>query len=140
VQSVEDLFAGYPNAVRMYHHVREVLQGFGLVEVAVTRSQVSFRAQGGTRFCWMWRPPEGVKGISDEAVVLTFDLPCRLASERIRQAVEPRPGRFTHHLVLGSEADVDDEVLGWLREAWGMAQGRVGTRWGGANSPVSEAH
>jgi hypothetical protein len=31
---------------------------------------------------------------------------------------EPRPGQFTHHLDLSSVADLDDEVRGWLRNAW----------------------
>ena len=28
------------------------------------------------------------------------------------------PGRLTHHLELYVTADIDDEVLDWLREAW----------------------
>jgi hypothetical protein len=74
-QDVEMLFAGYPAAVSLYRHVRKSLEGLGPVEMAITKTQVSFRAQRGLRFCWMWCPPEGVKGVPDEAVVLTFDLP-----------------------------------------------------------------
>ena len=27
-------------------------------------------------------------------------------------------GRFTHHLELHAESDIDDEVREWLQEAW----------------------
>ena len=42
-------------------------------------------------------------------------------SPRWKQVVEPAPGRFTHHLELRSVDEVDDEVGGWLREAWEAA-------------------
>lgn len=103
---MEDLFAGHPNAVRLCHRVRKAVEGLGPVEVAVTGSQVSFRAQGGERFCWLGRPPEGVKGLADETVVLS--LRYRLTSSRIQQVVEPRPGRFTHHLVQHQVADLEE--------------------------------
>jgi hypothetical protein len=60
------LFAGYPGAVSLYRHVRKFLEGLEPVEVVITKTQVSFRAQRGLRFYWMWRPLEGVKGVPDE--------------------------------------------------------------------------
>jgi hypothetical protein len=35
--------------------------------------------------------------------------------------VEPAKGRFTHHLELREPDEVDEEVAGWLREAWEAA-------------------
>jgi hypothetical protein len=51
-------------------------------------------------------------------LVLTVLLPWRDESPRWKQVVEPYPGRFTHHLELYETADIDEEVVGWLREAW----------------------
>jgi hypothetical protein len=45
----------------------------------------------------------------------------RSDSPRWKEIVEPAPGRFTHHLELYDVADVDDEVRGWLRQAWEAA-------------------
>jgi hypothetical protein len=53
--------------------------------------------------------------------VLTLALRRRDSSPRWKEIVEPRPGRFTHHLELRSAADIDDKVLGWLQEAWDAA-------------------
>ena len=50
--------------------------------------------------------------------MLTLSLQRRDPSPRWKEVVEPAPGRFTHHLELYTTADIDDEVLDWLREAW----------------------
>jgi hypothetical protein len=42
----------------------------------------------------------------------------RTLYEAVREVVEPYPGRFTHHLELYETADVDAEVVQWLRQAW----------------------
>ena len=46
------------------------------------------------------------------------------ASPRFKEIVEPSEGRFMHHLELFSAEEIDDEVAGWLREAWEYAAGR----------------
>jgi hypothetical protein len=51
-------------------------------------------------------------------LVLTLSFPGRNVSPRWKEIVEPTPGRFTHHLELHSVADIDDELGGWLRDAW----------------------
>jgi hypothetical protein len=62
--------------------------------------------------------PEQYLHRSAAPLVLTVGLRRRDPSPRWKQVVEPAPGRFTHHLVLYATADLDDEVRGWLREAW----------------------
>jgi hypothetical protein len=56
-------------------------------------------------------------------LVLTISLPYRDPSARWKEIVEPYPERFTHHLELQDVTDIDDQVRGWLREAW-VAAGR----------------
>ncbi|MHB1318955.1 MAG: hypothetical protein ACYCYF_10095, partial [Anaerolineae bacterium] len=50
-------------------------------------------------------------------LVLTFGLRRRLDDLRIVEAVEPYPGRWTHHLIVARAEDVDAQVLAWLEEA-----------------------
>ena len=54
-------------------------------------------------------------------LVLTFSFHGRDESPRWKEVVQPAPDRYTHHLELFSTADVDDEVRGWLRDAWTAA-------------------
>ena len=55
---------------------------------------------------------------NDPGVVVTFGLGRREQSPRIAAAVEPCPGRWTHHVTVTAEAALDGELLGWLQEAW----------------------
>lgn len=57
----------------------------------------------------------------EEGLVLSFGLGRRLDSPRIGAAVEPYPGRWTHHMALTDAAQLDGELLAWLREAWAFA-------------------
>ena len=38
------------------------------------------------------------------------------------QVSEPYPGRWTHHLVIGSVEEIDDELMDWVREAYEYAR------------------
>ena len=55
---------------------------------------------------------------------MTFGLDHRLASPRIALAVEPYPNRWTHHLIVTDEAQIDAELMGWLRAAYAFAQSK----------------
>lgn len=54
-------------------------------------------------------------------LVLTFSFRSRNESQRWKEIVEPAPGRYTHHLELYSTADIDEDVRGWLQDAWTAA-------------------
>jgi hypothetical protein len=51
-------------------------------------------------------------------LVLTLALLRRDASPRWKELVQRVKGRFTHHLELNTEGDIDAEVRSWLYEAW----------------------
>ena len=50
-------------------------------------------------------------------LTITFGLAYRKESERIDVAVEAYPNRWTHHVMIGSVEEVDDELLSWIEEA-----------------------
>ena len=54
-------------------------------------------------------------------LVVTVGLARRLDSPRVAVATEPYPGRWTHHVVISDPAEVDDELMGWVREAAAFA-------------------
>lgn len=53
---------------------------------------------------------------------MTFWLGYRLESPRI--AVEPYPGRFTHHVLVSGPGEVDDELMGWVEETAVFSAGK----------------
>jgi len=113
-----EFFSGHEESSRIFEAVREVVAAVGPADIRITKSQVAFRRRTGFAFVWM---PEMYLRKGDVPLVLTIGLRRRDNSPRWKQIVEPAPGRFTHHLELRSDADIDDEVRGWLQEAWESA-------------------
>lgn len=118
--TLEQLFAGRPVALRLFIVVRQYIESLGPVTMEVAKTQVSF----GTRrkFAWVWLPQMWISKQPDESITLTFGLRRKIEDLRIRSVVEPRPGRFTHHVVITKETDLDHPVQEWLREAFGLSR------------------
>jgi len=118
--TLEEFFAGRdPVSREIYESLRTEIESLGDVKIRITKSQIAFRHR--VAFAWAWMPGKYVRG--DVApLVLTVDLRHRDKSPRWKEIVEPRSGRFTHHLELRSATQLDDEVRSWLREAWDGAE------------------
>lgn len=114
----DEFFAGHEDSRRIFEAVRRAIATIGPADIRVTKSQVTFRRRVNFALVWM---PGMYLGVADVPLVLTVGLRRRGGSPRWKQVVEPAPGRFTHHLELRAETDIDDEVRGWLREAWEAA-------------------
>lgn len=109
-------FQGREAALPLYLRLRELLQSCEPVEIAVKKTQISLirrRLFGAVSFT----PVRRAKERPEHWMTLTFGLNRRLDSPRIDGAVEPYPGRWTHHMMIGSEGELDGEVLKWLQEA-----------------------
>jgi hypothetical protein len=114
---VDAFFAGRPASRALFDAVRACAEAIGPYHLRATKSQIAFRRRVG--FASVWVPGAYVR--SDVPLVLTVALRRRDASPRWKEVVEPRSGRFTHHLELRDVAEVDDAVRGWLTEAWGSS-------------------
>ena len=62
--------------------------------------------------------------LPDPYLVVTLGLAYPLDSERVAVKCEPYPGRWTTHIVIGHVADIDDELMGWLDEAYAFADAK----------------
>ena len=98
--------------------VEEVLSGLPDVEVRTTRSQIAFRRRRG--FAYLWMPGMYVRRPRAE-VVLSIAMDREIRSSRLAEVVHPTPRIWQHHLYVRDVDDVDDEVEGWLREAYDRA-------------------
>ena len=108
-------FDGRPDRLALYQSFFQMLDAaFPESSVKVQKNQVSFY---GTHLFAMVSHP---KRKGDPGIVVTFGLRRREPSPRIGAAAEPYPNRWTHHVTVSREEDLDDELLGWLKEAWGL--------------------
>lgn len=107
-------FQSMPGALPLYAALSDrLLAAFPGVAVKVQKTQITFREKYGFAFVSLRR----MKGRPGVSFIVSFGLARRLASPRIAAAVEPYPNRWTHHLILGGREELDDELMGWLREA-----------------------
>lgn len=115
--TAEDLFRGFPEGLAICQEVQQAISAVGAVSVAVTKSQVAFRRRRG--FAYVWRPGQYVD--SDVPAVLSIALPHEVTSARFRSVVHPSKNVWMHHLELHDVGEVDDQVRGWLAEAYATA-------------------
>lgn len=110
-------FRNNPEALPLYEAYGEkVLEAVEDVQVKVQSSQISFYNRH-MFSCVSFLRGRRKKELPDPYVVVTFGLGRRLRCDRIAAAVEPYPGRWTHHVVVSSVEEIDDELMGWIREA-----------------------
>jgi hypothetical protein len=110
----EEFFAGSPVGLEVYERVAATVDAGGEAQVRVTTSQVGFRRRRG--FAWLWRPGRYLRSPGAE-VVLTVALGRQDGSPRWKEVVHPTGEYWVHHLEVHDPGEVDDEVVGWLREA-----------------------
>ncbi len=115
----EDFFATSALGLCAYRRVQGLLDALGPCELRVARTQVGWARRRG--FAFLWMPGRWLRAPAAE-IVLTISADRRFDSPRWKEVVEVRPGLFTHHLELRSVDDIDDEVAGWLAEAYRAAK------------------
>ncbi len=113
-----DFFAGKPLAMEMFRLISQQVDSIGAATIHVSKSQIAFRRR--RNFALVWMPDQYLKR-QTVPLVLTVLLRHQDRSPRWKQIVAAYPGRFTHHLELRRLADLDEQVRGWLREAWESA-------------------
>jgi len=111
-------FNSRPQALPLYAALSEkLLTVFPDVTVEVKKTQITFRARYGFAFVSLGR----MRGSTPSSLILAIGLRRRLDSPRVAAASEPYPSRWTHHLVLHDASELDEELMGWLREAHDFA-------------------
>ena len=54
-------------------------------------------------------------------ITVTLGMNRRLDSPRVDAVSEPYPNRWTHHLLIASPEEIDEELMDWVREAAAFA-------------------
>lgn len=116
-------FDGKPRELALYQHLETQMELLvPEASVKVQKSQISF--YGRHLFAAASLPLRRRKTWPEECILVTFGLGYRLDSPRIAAAAEPYPGRWTHHVVVSQEAQVDGELLDWIREAYAFSRSK----------------
>ena len=110
-------FSDHMDALSLYERLeRLILEQIPDVKIKVSKTQISFSNKRGFAFV-SFNPCRKAKERPEVWMTVTFGLGYRNDSPRIDVATEPYPNRWTHHIMVGSEKEIDAELMGWIREA-----------------------
>ena len=116
-QDVLYFFDGRPEALPLYEAFEQkVFSEVDGVKAKAQKTQIAFSNRYNFAFV-SFLPVRKAKERPKVYIVVTFGLGYCVESPRIDAAVEPYPGRWTHHVLIAGTGEIDDELMEWIREA-----------------------
>lgn len=113
-------FQAMPEMLPVYEKLRELLaEAYPDMGIKVSKTQISLRSR--YVFAAVSLPWRKLKDWPEKYVLVSFGLGRKMENSRIVQAVEPYPGRWTHHVILEGPEDVNEELMDWLDLAYGFS-------------------
>lgn len=110
-------FESKPMALPLYVTLEErIVSKISNVTVKVQKTQIAFSDRHNFALV-SFLPVRKAKERPDIYIVVTFGLSYKKESPRIDAAAEPYPNRWTHHILISSAEEIDDELIDWIREA-----------------------
>ena len=109
-------FNDHMDALPLYERLEGlILEQIPDVKIKISKTQISFSNKRGFAFV-SFNPCRRAKDRPDVWMTISFGLSYRKDLPRIDVATEPYPNRWTHHVMVGSEDEIDAELMGWIRE------------------------
>ena len=110
-------FGEHMDALPIYERLENaILVRIPDVKIKVAKTQIIFAKRYGFAFV-SFNPCRKAKDRPAVWMTVTFGLGYRKESPRIDDATEPYPGRWAHHVMVGTPDEIDEELLGWIKEA-----------------------
>ena len=117
-------FDRHPAALPLYEKLKgSILAEVPEARIEVRKTQISFFTKHMFAAA-SFTPVRKAKERPEPFLTVTFGLRYRVTSPRIDVATEPYPGRWTHHVMIGSAEEVDVELMGWILEAAASSSGK----------------
>ena len=111
----------HPDALPLYEALEgRILAEIPGVRIKVQKSQISFYTKH-LFGCVSYLRARKKAQLPPCYLVVTVGLARRLENPRVDIATEPYPGRWTHHIVVGSAGEIDGELMDWIKEAAAFA-------------------
>lgn len=108
-------FEGKPKELLIYEKLRKtIFQSHVDITIKVKKTQIAFQNRHVFALVSFQRVPRAPK----ESLLVTFGLHDKKVSPRIAVWTEAAHNRWTHHVAVQNESEIDGELLGWIEEAY----------------------
>ena len=117
-------FNEHPAALPLYEtFIGRLLAEIDNVTIKVQKTQISFSNKYNFAFV-SFLPVRKAKERPKIYITISFGLRYRKESPRIDAASEPYPNRWTHHMLISSADEIDNELMEWIKEAAAFSAGK----------------
>lgn len=117
-------FDGHMAAIPLYEaFAGTLLERFPATSMRVQKTQITFSNRQVYACVSLARVKKKAE-LPDPYIVITLGLPYALGSGRVAVKTEPYPGRWTTHIVVGTQAELDAELWEWVSQAYEFAENK----------------
>ena len=117
-------FDQHMDILPLYQAFEEILfDSFSVVNKRVQKTQITFSNRHIFACVSFARVKRKVE-LPMRYIVITLGLPAPLDSKRIAVKTEPYPGRWTHHFVVSTAEELDEEMLSWIKTVYTFADAK----------------
>ena len=114
-------FDQHMDILPLYQAFEELLSdSFSVVNKRVQKTQITFSNRH-VFACVSFARVKRKAELPMRYMVITLGLPAPMDSERVAVKTEPYPGRWTHHFVVSTPEELDEELLSWIKTAYTFA-------------------
>ena len=114
-------FDQHRDVLSLYRAFEELLfDSFPVVNKRVQKTQITFSNRH-VFACVSFARVKRKAELPMRYLVITLGLPAPLESGRVAVKTEPYPGRWTHHFVVSTPEELDEELLFWIKTAYSFA-------------------
>lgn len=114
----QDFFDSSPGMKPVFEALRQTVFG-ACPGVSMRRgaSQLGFYCP--SPFLAVWLPiRKTIRGRPPEYLIVSLFSTQRIDSPRMESIIEPYPKRWTHHIILSNAAQIDDELVSLIQQAY----------------------
>ena len=117
-------FDQHMDILPLYQAFEELLSdSFSVVNKRVQKTQITFSNRH-VFACVSFARVKRKAELPMRYMVITLGLPATLDSKRVALKTEPYPGRWTHHFVVSTPEELDEELLSWIKTAYTFADAK----------------
>ncbi len=111
-------FDSMPTMLPVYEALRhKLVNAYPDLGIRVTKTQISFK----NRYIFAVVSFQQVPGCPKEHLLVTFGLGYPKQDPRISVVTEASPHRWTHHVPVTRPEELNEELMGWIDEAYQFA-------------------
>ena len=119
-------FEGKPQELALFQVFQERLinrlEPLGELNIKVQKTQITYYNRH--NFAAIWSPKRKIKGKKGAYIIVTIGLSYPLQSPRVAEKTEAYPNRWTHHIIIEHQEEIDEELLDWFVKAYIFSQNK----------------